>query len=141
MESNYWPHALLAALMLPTESVSYVCPMSTPPTENPYAREVYIRELDGHAFSKLVGALEQEMLRQPGGSRRSPFPPVTGYIGRFYAARDYYIFWNNCNAWTVRMLSNAGCSTSADFVFSEGQVAGRLAGFQRVDVQPSRVMN
>jgi hypothetical protein len=132
MESDYRPHSVFAALLLPTESVSYVCALRAPPSENPYAREVYTREIDAREATLLVTALEREMARPASGARPAAFPPVPEYLGRFYPARDYYIFWNDCNAWTVRMLASAGIGTSPAFVFGEWQVSGRLIGFTRL---------
>ena len=132
MESNYWPHAILAALFLPTRSVTYLDGGSRRPNERSAARAVYRRTLSPDELRRLVTVLEQSMERGSGGARPAPFPAVAGYPGRFYPARESYIFWSNCNGWTVRVLALAGLGGSPSLVFFSGQVGPRLEGFERI---------
>ncbi|MFN2398665.1 MAG: DUF2459 domain-containing protein [Gemmatimonadaceae bacterium] len=95
-------------------------------------RELYVRYANANELARLVTSLEESIARVSGGQRSEPYPPVAGYSGRFYPAREYYIFWFNCNAWTVERLRSAGAATSSNFVFTEQQVRGRLRGFSEV---------
>ena len=65
-------------------------------------------------------------------SRPSPFAPAAGYGGRFYPARGAYLWWNDCNRWTVERLAAAGLARGGRGVIFSGQVARHLVGFRRV---------
>lgn len=132
MESNYWPHSIFAAVFLPTPSVTYVDGWKGKPVRSAAMRELYVRYVSANELASLVESLEESIVRLPGGQRTEPHPPVAGYSGRFYPAREYYIFWFNCNAWTVERLRSAGVAGSSRFVFTEQQVKGRLWEFLEV---------
>ena len=68
----------------------------------------------------------------------SPFPTVNERAGRFYAGREFYIFWSDCNQWTVRRLAAVGLADSVVPVIFKQQVAGRLSGFQGIADTSSR---
>lgn len=131
MESNYWPHAVLGALLWPTEGVMYVDGHWAAPSRLAARHDVYVREVSAGELRALAGSLERRFVRW-GASRSEAFPAVSGYAGRFYPARERYIFWSNCNTWTLRMLRDAGYGGEPALVFLEPQVGGRLAGFTRV---------
>jgi hypothetical protein len=132
MESNYWPHALVAALLLPTESVMYVRGLDELPKEGAPATFVYEREVDGRQLRLLLAALEEDFVRTAGGGRARAYAPVEGYGGRFYPGREYYIFWSNCNSWVLSRLRDAEIDVSPTGVLVEQQVPGRLKGFIRL---------
>ena len=132
MESNYWPHALFASAFLPTESVVYLRGLEAPPPDLVPGVECYASEVTGEELRRLLSVLEQAMARPPGGPRPAAFPPVDGYAGRFYPGREYYIFWQNCNEWTVRVLKEAGLGGEPAVVLLSGQVGGGLEGFERL---------
>ena len=130
MESNYWPHSVFATLLLPTASVAYLDGRPAPPEASGGARVVLVREVSVGELRALVAELERSMLRGAGGDRPPPYPPARGYAGRFYPGHGYYIFWSDCNAWTVARLRAAGLAGSPAGVVFSGQVAGRLRGFR-----------
>jgi len=135
MESNYWPHSLFATLFLPTESVMYVRGLDDLPEEGTWARFVRKREVQGGQARELLTILEEDFVRASNGSRTRAFPPVEGYAGRFYPAREYYVIWSNCNSWVLRELRAAGFDTSPAGVVLEEQIPGRLHEFTSVDAQ------
>lgn len=129
MESNFWPHAVFATLFLPTESVTYVHGREQPPRVGRGPRAVYEREVSANELRTLVADLEASIRRPPNGPRSAPFPAVPGYAGRFYPGVGAYLWWTNCNRWTVERLQAAGLADSGRGVVLAGQVAGRLRGF------------
>jgi len=138
MESNYWPHTIFAAVFLPTPSVTYVDGWKGEPVRTKEMRELYVRYVSAAELARLVKSLEESIVRLPGGERALPYPAVAGYSGRFYPAREFYIFWFNCNAWTVERLRSAGAAGPSRFVFLEQQVRGRLRQFRKVsEVAPN----
>ena len=132
MEADHRPHALFAALFLPTESVVYVRGWDAPPDRRAGARTVLVREVGAEDLRRLVASLERSVVRAPGGARAAPHRAVPYYRGRFYPGREFYLFWSDCNAWTVARLHEAGLAGSARGVFLEQQVPSRLRGFRRV---------
>lgn len=130
MESNYCPDALFASAFLPTPTVVYVRGHDRPPNEFVVGGDIRVRECSSVETLRLIAVIEEQMNRLPDSSRPEPFPPATGYVGRFYSGREYYVVWWNCNEWTARMLANAGLASSSVLVGSPGQVIGRLEGFE-----------
>jgi len=130
MESNYRPHSVFATLFLPTASVTYIDGRSEPPTTSGGARAVLVREASAAELRALVAELESSVLRGGDGRRLPPYPPAPGYAGRFYPGHGHYIFWSDCNAWTVARLRTVGLAGSPAGVIFSGQVAGRLRGFR-----------
>ena len=76
--------------------------------------------------------IEREFARAGDGARPAAFPPAEWYAGTFYPGRRYYIFWSNCNTWTLRALADAKLGGTRFPVMFEGQVGGALDGFERV---------
>lgn len=136
MESNYSPHALFATLFLPTSSVTYLDGRDRAPDESG-ARAVYLRAASGPELARLVAGLEGAIRRQSDGSREPPYPPVPGYGGRFYPGRGSYLWWTDCNRWTVARLAEAGLARSGRGVIFSGQVPGRLIGFRPAPPRPA----
>ena len=133
MESRYAPWSVFATLILPTESVAYVDGWRGEALPPRGARAVYAREVDGATHWRLVAELERQLRNGAGrSSRPSPFAPAAGYGGRFYPARGAYLWWNDCNRWTVERLAAAGLARGGRGVIFSGQVARHLVGFRRV---------
>jgi hypothetical protein len=132
MESNYRPDAVFATLLLPTESVAYVQTWSSDPAQVAQPRALYEREVDAPTVTALAAALEGTIRRTPGGERPLPFSAVPGYPGRFYPAHGRYLWWSDCNRWTVDRLASAHLARGGRGVFFSGQVAGRLIGFHQI---------
>lgn len=128
MESNFWPQAVFATLLLPTSTVTYVDGRARPPGAG--ARSVHVREVDASTFHILAAELEASIVRTTDGERVKAFPPATGYPGRFFPGIGRYLWSTNCNRWTVERLAAAGLAGSARGVFFSGQVPGRLRGFR-----------
>jgi hypothetical protein len=133
-DQNYRPHSLLAAVFLPTASVAYLDGWERPPDpqNGGGAPDLYVRQVTAAQMRALVTEMERALPRTPSGERVPPFPPAPGRAGRFYPGRECYIFWSDCNAWTVRCLRAAGLAGSSALVVAEEQVPGRLRGFRRV---------
>ena len=123
MESNYWPHALFAAVFLPGSSVVYLRARDSvggPPDA------VYHARLNAADFTRLVTLMEQAFARESSGARPPAFPTVEGYAGRFYPGREYYIFWQNCNDWAIRMLEESNNGGDPTGIIFAQQVRGGL---------------
>ncbi|HVF09486.1 MAG TPA: DUF2459 domain-containing protein [Abditibacteriaceae bacterium] len=131
MDSNFWPHALFATVSLPTASVLYVNGWNHPPRRRGRVHEIYVREVTARQFQTLVIDLERAMPRTSSGRRAAALPAVHDRAGRFYAGREFYIFWSDCNKWTVDRLQAAGLADAGTLVVFKQQVAGRLRGFRR----------
>lgn len=131
MESNYWPHRLFAALMLPTASVTYLAGWSRAPATSDGMSGLWSREVNAEELGRLIAALEGSTRRGAGGVRAPAYQPAVGYRGRFYPAHGAYLFWADCNRWTVDRLHDAGLASSGIGVILARQVASRLHGFRR----------
>lgn len=128
MESDYRPHAVLAALFLPTDAVTYVDGWPGPPTSGAGMRSLLVRAVSAEELIRLTTELE----RWRAGTH--PYPAVPGYAGRFYPAPGRYLWWNDCNRWTVERLRTAGLASGGRGVLFSGQVAPRLRRFQPASV-------
>ena len=136
MESNYWPHAVFATLILPTASVTYVDGRDAPPARG--FRALYAREVSAAELRALASELESSIRHDAAGARAPAFAPVPGYPGRFLPGVGSYLWWINCNRWTVDRLSAAGLAESGRGVIFSGDVASRLAGFTLVSDASAR---
>ncbi|MBA2292643.1 MAG: DUF2459 domain-containing protein [Gemmatimonadales bacterium] len=130
MQSNYLPHSLFATVFLPTESVIYLRGWARPPTVADGMRTLWSRLVTAAELAQLHGAVESTMQRDSSNARPAAFAPVDGYGGRFYPARGAYLFWNDCNWWTVDRLHLAGLAEGGGGVILSGQVGARLTGFR-----------
>jgi len=133
MDSNFWPHALFATVFLPTASVLYIDGWNSPPRRGGRVHEIYAREVTVRQLRALVLELERAMLRTSLGRRAAVLPAVDDRAGRFYPGREFYIFWSDCNKWTIDRLQAAGLAGAGTLVVFKQQVAGRLQGFRRTD--------
>ena len=131
MESNYWPHRLFATLFLPTASVTYLAGWSRVPDKSDGIVARWSRSVTSDELTQLYAAMEGSIRHKSGQQRQDEYPPVKGYRGRFYPAHGYYLFWADCNRWTVDQLHNAGLAESGTGVILSQQVAARLRGFRR----------
>jgi len=125
------PSALagLSALLIPGSSVTYVAGWATAADLlHAGARRIVVRQVTGAKLQALVANLEATL------DRRVEFPPVPGYPGRFYASSERYLWWYDCNRWTVDRLARSGLATSGRGVLFSGQVAGRLQGFESANL-------
>jgi hypothetical protein len=131
MESNYWPHRLFADFFLPTESVEYLEGWDHAPGARDGMRSLYSRTVSAAELQALIVSLERSIRRDSAGNRAAAFPVVSGYAGHFYPAAGYYLFWSDCNRWTVDRLHDAGLAESGAGVLLPGQIPGRLRGFAK----------
>jgi hypothetical protein len=131
MESNYWPHRLFASVALPTESVGYLAGWSRAPARTDGMPGLWSRRVTADELRLLYTALEGTLRHAANGARLPAFRPAPGYRGRFYPAHGAYLFWNDCNRWTVEQLHAAGLAESGVGVILARQVPGRLRGFSR----------
>jgi hypothetical protein len=133
MESDYRPHSVFAALFLPTESVVYVAAWNAAPDSIARPRALYVRSVDAAQLRALLLSLESQFRPTTASpARPDAFALVAGYGGRFYPAYGRYLWWNDCNRWTVERLHAAGLARGGRGVLFSGQVASRLSGFRRV---------
>jgi hypothetical protein len=115
----------LAALLIPSNSVTYVAGWATAADLlRAGARRILVRRVSGATLQALAADLEATL------DRRVQFPSVPGYVGRFYASSVRYLWWYDCNRWTVDRLAHSGLATSGRGVLFSWQVAGRLRGFE-----------
>jgi hypothetical protein len=132
MESDHRPQSLFAALFLPTEAVANVTSWETDPTRSAHPRALYVRDVDAGKLDSLASALESSIPRDSAGRRSAPFAAVSDYSGRFYRAYGRYLWWFDCNRWTVERLAAAHLARGGPGVILSGQVARHLVGFRRV---------
>ena len=136
MEADHRPHAVLAALLLPTESVAYVAGWRSAPEQSSRPRALFRRDLTAPELRRLVGQLEGAIRRTAAGARGPAHPPTQklggAFAGRFYPARQSYLWWNDCNRWTVDRLAAAGLAREGRGVLLSGQVGARLRGFRQL---------
>lgn len=131
MESNYWPHAVFAALFLPTESVTYLDGWTRVPVRG--YRSMHVRNVSAMELRALASELEASIVRDADGIRRPAFPPVAGYDGRFYPGVGSYVWSTNCNRWTADRLAAVGLSRAGRGILFSRQVPGRVTGFVPVE--------
>jgi hypothetical protein len=127
-ESNFRPHAVFAALFLPTESVLYLVGRPDPPPLGG-ARVVVMRRVSADTVRALLEELEHSIRHAPNGTRVAALPPATGYAGLFYPADGAYLWTRSCNWWTVTRLGAVGLAGRAAGVVFTAQVPSRLRGF------------
>ncbi len=129
MQSNYMPHSLFATVFLPTESVIYLRGWARPPTAAAGMRTLWTRVITSTELAQLYAGVESTMHRDSSNARPAAFAAVDGYGGRFYPAHGAYLFWNDCNRWTVDQLHQAGLAAGGGGVMLSGEVGRRLTGF------------
>ena len=132
MEGNHRPHALFAALFLPTASVTYVEGWDRAPAVDAHARALFVRNVTAAELQTLLRSLESSISRNRGGGRVNPYPTAAGYSGRFYPSPDPYLWTRDCNRWTLDRLAAAGLARGGRGVLFSGQVARHLVGFHPV---------
>ena len=132
MEGNHWPYALLAALLIPTASVTYVEAWNRMPDARAHARALFVREVSATELRRLLTSLEGSIRREPAGERAAPHPVAAGYGGRFYPSPDAYLWTRDCNRWVVDRLTPAGLARGSRGVLFSGQVPRHLLGFRPV---------
>jgi hypothetical protein len=132
MDGNHWPHALFAALFLPTASVTYLEAWNRAPDLRSHPRGLFVREVTAAELRQLLGSLEGSIRRGAAGERAAPFGVVVGYTGRFYPSPAKYLWTRDCNRWAVERLTAAGLARGGRGVFLSGQVAQHLVGFYSV---------
>ena len=54
---------------------------------------------------------------------------MAGYAGRFYPGAGAYLWWTDCNRWTVDRLAAAGLARRGRGVIFSGQVKNALIDF------------
>ena len=119
----------LAALLIPSKSVTYVAAWATAADLlRAGARRVVVRRVTGATLQALAENLGATL------DRRVEFSAVPGYAGRFYASGERYLWWYDCNRWTVDQLARSGLATGGRGVVFSGQVAGRLRGFESANL-------
>ena len=133
MDGNHRPDAVFAAIFLRTESVAYVESWPGDPARLAHAKALYVREIDASELTSLAEDLEGALRRADSLARPAPFPQTRGDEGRFYPAHGQYLWWMDCNRWTVDRLSDAHLARSGRGVIFSGQVSGRLIGFTQIE--------
>ena len=132
MDGNHRPDAVFAALFLRTESVAYVESWRDDPARIARARALYGREIDAAQLTSLAEDLEGALRRTDSLVRPAAFPPTPQDAGRFYPAHSQYLWWMDCNRWTVDRLADAHLARGGRGVIFSGQVPGKLIGFVRI---------
>ncbi|MEO0373439.1 MAG: DUF2459 domain-containing protein [Cyanobacteria bacterium P01_A01_bin.17] len=129
MNADFSPPALFATVFLPTRSVLHLRNWSQAPTSDDGMRHLYHRQINAQQLSTLIGSLETTF-KGAEPERPDALPPVARFRGRFYPAREFYIFWSACNAWTVNHLAAADLARPGWSVLAAEQVAPKLRHFQ-----------
>ena len=130
MEANTSLPSVLSAVFLPTESVVYLQGHAQPPRLGKQVQQLYHRRVTGTTLRRLATALEQSIATGATGDRAASHPPVVRYPGRFYPGREFYIFWSDCNAWTVRQLAAADLADPGHLIIFAEQVQPQLRQFE-----------
>ena len=127
-DSDYRPHSLIITLLLPSEAVTYVDGWGAAPVRGAGMRQLVLRELTEAELARLATVLSAWRAEE------APFPAVSGFAGRFYPAPGRYLWWTDCNRWTVDRLAEAGLARGGRGVIFSGQVFGRLRAFRAAAV-------
>ena len=128
MNADFSPTALFSTVFLPTSSVLHLRNWARDPQPEDGMRHLYSRQINAQQLRRLIRSLETTF--QGSQSRPMPLPPVTRFRGRFYPAREFYIFWSACNAWTVQHLAAAGLAKNGWSIVVAEQVAPHLLDFK-----------
>ena len=133
MEGSRNPLVTLAALFLPTPSVTYVEGWGPDPDRDARPRAMYSALVSATQLRQLLEGLEGSIVRDRSGARANPYPTVSGYDGRFYPSSARFLWTRDCNRWTVERLAAAGLARGGRGVLLSKEVAGRLRGFIEVE--------
>lgn len=132
MDGNHHPDAVFAAIFLRTEAVTYVESWQRDPARIARVAALYAREIDATQLTLLAQGLEGTLRRTDSLGPPAAFPQTPRDAGRFYPAHGQYLWWTDCNRWTVDRLSDAHLARGGRGVIFSGQVPGRLIGFTRI---------
>jgi len=133
MDGNHRPDVVFAAIFLRTPSVAYVESWREDPVRIAHAAALYAREVDAAQLTSLAEDLEGTLRRSDSLNRPVPFLQTPHDAGRFYPAHGQYLWWMDCNRWTVDRLSDAHLAKGGRGVILSGQVSRRLIGFTRIE--------
>ncbi|MEM7043400.1 MAG: DUF2459 domain-containing protein [Pseudomonadota bacterium] len=86
--------------------------------------------MNGRRFRSLIMAIDGYFDREE-RDRSSSIAPGLYPHSRFYLARGGFHLFNNCNAWTTRMLRSSGVNLSPVGVVMAGQLMSQLRGKDR----------
>jgi uncharacterized protein (TIGR02117 family) len=111
----------IKAALWPTRSVLHVVGFSRPVTAYFPHSEIVRLDLTRTAVDSLAAYVHAAYAR---GEEGRPFPLGPGLYGesRFYAARERYYFFKNCNRWTARALRVAGLPLYPSEVLTTGDL-------------------
>ncbi|NJK40237.1 MAG: DUF2459 domain-containing protein [Acaryochloridaceae cyanobacterium SU_2_1] len=130
MQDDWSIPTVLAAAFLPTDSIVYLRDRPAPPTRQDQVRQLYHRQVTAQQLQALVISLEQSFQRTAEGHRLAPYVYASRFKGRFYPGREFYIFWANCNGWTIHHLERLGIAEKGGPILLAEQVGPSLEGFQ-----------
>jgi hypothetical protein len=132
MDGNHRPDVVFAAVFLRTDSVRYVESWRDDPARIGRPRGLYVRDIDAAQLTSLAEDVEGALRRTDSLVRPAAFPQTPQDLGRFYPAHGQYLWWMDCNRWTVDRLTDVHLARGGRGVILSGQVPGRLIGFVRV---------
>ena len=75
---------------------------------------------------RALGAFFHAAYARTDAGRAQPLGPGLYGDSRFYAGRERYHLFRNCNSWVARALREAGLSMSAQGLFTVGQLLKRV---------------
>ena len=93
---------------------------------------LYVRDIDAVQLTSLGENVEGALRRTDSLIRPAAFPQTPHDAGRFYPSHGQYLWWMDCNRWTVDRLTDAHLARGGRGVIFSGQVPARLIGFVRV---------
>ena len=124
MDGSHGAWSAVTAALYPSRSVVYVQGWAAPPDPKAWGgAKLFSRRILGPELRALAAELDGSF------DRTSMYPATSRYIGRFYASSAHYLWWHDCNFWTVERLNHAGLARTARGVILAGQVASRLVDF------------
>ena len=126
----------LKAGLWPTPSVLHVVGFQRPPADYFPGSEIIRVEVAPAGLDSLAAFVHAAYARNEAGQ---PIPLGPGLYGesRFYAGRERYHLFHNCNTWTARALRAAGCPLRPATVLTVDHLLDQVRRFGAV-VQEER---
>lgn len=118
----------LRAALWPTHSVLHLAVTGAPPARAFPGADIVRLALAPSAHRTLLDFVGASLVRDAEDRLRRLGPPLYG-DGGFFAARDRFHLFNNCNNWVARGLARASIPVSDAGLVTAGSLMSRLAPF------------
>ena len=117
----------LDAALRATPAVLHIAGFNRSPEQIYGDADVISIAMNGQRFRHLIMAIDSYFDREERDRSSSIAPGLYPY-SRFYHAHGGFHLFNNCNAWTTRILRSGGVNLSLIGVITAGQLMSQLRG-------------